>query len=81
MDIKIKILKYFNLSKKNGRSYSDLISLDRYLVNVEKETLYLGEFLIAEIDKMIKEDLIDKKNNKYSITNKGLLLLKSNSNY
>ncbi|PQA93772.1 Winged helix-turn-helix [Chryseobacterium piscicola] len=71
MDIKIKTLKYFNLTKKNGRSYSDLISLDRYLVNVEKERIYLGEFLIAEIDKMITQGLIDKKNEKYSITDKG----------
>jgi hypothetical protein len=80
MNIEIKILIFFSLRKENAKEYSDLVTLDRYLVNVIKETEYLGLLLSKKIEEM--EDnkfLIKNDKKKYAITQKGLEYLSKNS--
>lgn len=79
MNIEIKILKFFSLRKEKGSEVSDLITLDRYLVNVTKEIKYHGVLLLEKIEEIEKKQFILRNdNNKYSITQKGLEYLNKN---
>jgi predicted transcriptional regulator len=72
-----KILNFFLLRKEQGNTYSSLITLDRYLVNVEKDMSCLGSSLSEKIQDMINQNLLLENNEKkYSITPKGLEYLK-----
>ncbi len=77
MNIDIKILKFFLLSKENGREYTSLITLDGYLVHAQKENKFLGNLLSEKIQEMLKNKLIqENEEQKFSITKKGLDYLK-----
>lgn len=80
MNIEIKILIFFSLRKENEKEYSDLVTLDRYLVNVTKETKFLGLLLSEKIQEFVDNKfLIKNDKNKYAITNKGLEYLSQHS--
>ena len=80
MNIENKILKFFLLSKESGREYSDLITLDRYLVHSQKETGFLGNTLSNKIQELLNNKLIqENEEKKYSITQEGLDYLKQSS--
>lgn len=79
MRIEIKILKFFLLSKENGREYSSLSTLDRYLVHVQKETKFLGGLLSNKIQELVKNKLIEENEQKFSITEKGIDYLSQHS--
>ena len=73
MNIENKILKFFLLSKETGREYSSLVTLDRYLVHTQKETVFLGSTLSNKIQELLKNNLLQENDEKkYSITQKGL---------
>ncbi len=75
-----KILKFFFLRKEKGNTYSNLITLDRYLVHVEKDMSCLGLSLREKIRDMIDQNLLSENNEqKYSITPKGLEYLEQHS--
>lgn len=78
--MKKKILTFFLKRKNKGYIYTGLIVLDRYLVNVEKETSFLGNELLILIQSMLENELlVENKDKKYSITSKGLAYLEQNS--
>lgn len=75
-----KILRFFILRKEKGITYNSLISLDTYLVNVEKDMSCLGSSLSEKVQDMVNQDLLFKNNEqKYSITQKGIEYLQQHS--
>ncbi len=78
MDITYKILNFFLKRKEANNELVSLISLDKYLVNVEKEKEFLGLVLINKVKEMEKDDLVHSNNKKYYITEKGIVYLKEN---
>ena len=75
-----KILRFFILRKEKGSTYNSLISLDTYLVNVEKDMSCLGSSLSEKVQDMVNRDLLFKNNEqKYSITQKGIEYLQQHS--
>ncbi|WP_294211388.1 hypothetical protein [uncultured Chryseobacterium sp.] len=75
-----KILRFFILRKEKGSTYNSLISLDTYLVNVEKDMSCLGSSLSEKVQDMVNQDLLFKNNEqKYSITQKGIEYLQQHS--
>ena len=75
-----KILRFFLLRKEKGSTYSSLISLDTYLVNVEKDMSCLGSSLSEKVQDMVNQNLLSENNErKYSITQKGIEYLQQHS--
>ncbi|WP_294277422.1 hypothetical protein [uncultured Chryseobacterium sp.] len=75
-----KILRFFILRKEKGSTYNSLISLDTYLLNVEKDMSCLGSSLSEKVQDMVNQDLLFKNNEqKYSITQKGIEYLQQHS--
>jgi hypothetical protein len=79
MNIEIKILKFFLLSKESGREYNSLVTLDRYLVHTQKETKFLGSLLSDKIQELLKKRFIQEDKQKFSITKKGIDYLNQHS--
>ncbi|MCD2258293.1 hypothetical protein [Psychroserpens luteolus] len=78
--MKIKILEFLLQNKEKGTTYSSLITLDRYLVNVKGEQEYVGSFLVNKMNEIEKQNLvIQNDNDKYAITQKGINYLSKNS--
>ncbi|WP_295203304.1 hypothetical protein [uncultured Chryseobacterium sp.] len=75
-----KILRFFILRKEKGSTYNSLISLDTYLLNVEKDMSCLGSSLSEKVQDMVNQNLLFKNNEqKYSITQKGIEYLQQHS--
>ncbi|OIK47996.1 hypothetical protein BEI02_09685 [Elizabethkingia sp. HvH-WGS333] len=78
MNIDIKILEIFKISKDLGKNKIQIQNLD-HLLGRKGEREYIGNALMIKLKELLKSQLIVNENTFYSITPKGLDYLEKNS--